>query len=106
MQKDVIFTRTGSTLTACIQCDVDHHRARAMREGIDAMLMQCEPSVLVLDFSRVDFMDSSGLGLILGRVERAAGIGAEVRLTGLSQAQQKLIKLSGIEKINGLSVTR
>lgn len=106
MQKDVIFSEIGDTLVARIQCDVDHHTARSMRERIDAMLIERNPSALVLDFTRVDFMDSSGLGLILGRVERATAIGAEVRLSGLSPTLMKLVKLSGIERIRGLSVAK
>lgn len=106
MQKDVIFSETGNTLVARIQCDVDHHSARHMRESIDAMLLKKKPDELVLDFSRVDFMDSSGLGLILGRVERATSIGAEVRLSGMSPRMLKLVKLSGIERIQGITVAK
>jgi len=106
MQKDVIFSEIGDTLVARIQCDVDHHSAKYMRERIDAMLLKKNPSELVLDFTRVDFMDSSGLGLILGRVERATSIGAEVRLSGMSPRLMKLVKLSGIERIQGITVAK
>lgn len=104
MQKDVIFSEIGDTLVARIQCDVDHHTAKHMRESIDAMLINRNPDELVLDFTRVDFMDSSGLGLILGRVERASSIGAQVRICGMSPRIMKLVKLSGIERIQGITV--
>ena len=106
MQKDVIFSEVEDTLTARIQCDVDHHTARPMREMIDAMLFDRRPKTLVIDFSRVEFMDSSGLGLILGRVERAGSLGADVQLKGLSPALLKLIRLSGIERVQNLSVAK
>ena len=51
-------------------------------------------------------MDSSGLGLILGRVEKASAINAEVILTGASPRIIKLISLSGIDRIRHLSVVR
>ncbi len=104
MQKDVIFSLTDGILTARIMCDVDHHTARHMRERIDSMLFESRTDCLVIDFSQVEFMDSSGLGLILGRVERAQTLGARVEVTGLSKIQQKLLRLSGVEHISGLSM--
>lgn len=106
MQKDVIFFEEGSCLTASIQTDVDHHSARPIREKIDARLFQSKPRVLILDLSKVEFMDSSGLGLILGRAERAAALNSEVRLKGASPTVMKLIRLSGLERIHNLSVVR
>lgn len=106
MQKDVIFTEDGGTLTAYIQHDVDHHSARFMREEIDRRLFETKPKVLVIDISKVEFMDSSGLGLILGRVEKASALNAEVVLTGASPTLMKLIRLSGIERVRHLSVVK
>ena len=104
MQDDVIFSRAAGTLAAKIQCEIDHHTARRIRERIDERLISERPSILVLDFSGVTFMDSSGLGLILGRCERADVLGASVRLTGLSDTLYKLVHLCGIERVKNLSV--
>ncbi len=104
MQKDVIFTEDGHSLTAHLRRDVDHHTAKFMREEIDMRMFESRPAVLVIDLSEVEFMDSSGLGLILGRVEKATAIGAEVLVTGASPRLMRLIRLSGIEKVRHLSV--
>lgn len=104
MQKDVIFTEQGDGLVAKIGCDLDHHSAKAVRERIDARLLDLRPARLILDFSGVSFMDSSGLGLIMGRVERARVIGASVCLDGLSPTLLRLVRLSGILKIDNLSI--
>ncbi len=106
MKDDVIFSRQEGRLTAHIGCDIDHHTARPMREKIDTALFEMKPEVLIIDFTSVGFMDSSGLGLILGRVEKASALGAVVRLTGLSPTLMKLVRLSGIEKVHNLSVTK
>lgn len=106
MQKDVTFSETERTLTAYIKCDIDHHTARRMREKIDSELFLKKPTMLVIDFSLVEFMDSSGLGLILGRVEKAAALHASVRVVGLSPTLMKLVRLSGIERIPNLSVSK
>ncbi len=106
MKDDVIFTEKEGRLTAHIGCDIDHHTAKRMREKIDRELFEKRPKLLILDFSSVEFMDSSGLGLMLGRVEKAAALDATVCLTGLSPTLMKLVRLSGIEKVQGLSVIR
>ncbi len=106
MQKDVTFLENERTLTAYIKCDIDHHTAKRMREKIDAELFLKKPELLVIDFSDVGFMDSSGLGLILGRVERASALRSSVRVVGLSPTLMKLVRLAGIERVPNLTVSK
>ncbi len=106
MQRDVIFQEGERTLTASLTAEIDHHTARRIRERIDSELFLRKPEILVLDFSRVGFMDSSGLGLILGRCSVAEGIGASVRVTGASDQLMRLIRLSGLERVRNLSVVK
>lgn len=104
MQDDVIFSENRSTLTARIIRDIDHHSAKPIREKIDRELFKVKPELLVLDFSEVRFMDSSGIGLIMGRCEVAEELSARVRIISLSATLMKIVRLSGIEKIVNLSV--
>ena len=106
MFKDVIFFEQNGELTARIGCDIDHHSAKGMREKIDTKLLECRPHTLIIDFSSVSFMDSSGLGLILGRVERAGTLRISVVLTGLSPTIMKLVRLGGLERVKNLSVVK
>jgi stage II sporulation protein AA (anti-sigma F factor antagonist) len=106
MQRDVLFSEKEDELIARIGCDIDHHSAKPMREKIDNKLFETKPRMLTIDFSAVGFMDSSGLGLILGRVEKASTLGISVRLTGLSPTLMKLVRLAGIERVKNLTVTR
>ena len=104
MTEDVIITEKGGKLTALLKCELDHYTAKRIREKIDPAVFRYRPDVLVLDFSCVRFMDSSGIGLIMGRVEKARMEGAEVRLVGLSKSIRKLVLLSGLNKIDGLRI--
>ena len=106
MQKDVIFSEKEGELIARICCDIDHHSAKRMREKIDDKLFEIKPHRLIIDFSAVGFMDSSGLGLILGRVERASALHVSVMLTGLSPTLMKLVRLAGLERVKNLTVTK
>lgn len=105
MERELVaFVRGDGILTARISCEIDHHTARPIRERIDSETFLTRPRVLVLDMSRVGFMDSSGIAMILGRVEVAAANGGTVHLTGLSGTVMKLVRLSGIERVKGLTV--
>lgn len=104
MQDKVIIKESGGVLTAVLSCELDHHVTKPIRERIDARIMELRPEVVVLDFSGVRFMDSSGIGLIMGRCESAGMIGAHVRLTSLSPLALRLVRLSGLDRIANLSI--
>ena len=57
----------GETVTAYLSGELDHHSAKEMREAIDNAVELNMPSRLVLNFKNVSFMDSSGIGLVMGR---------------------------------------
>ncbi len=101
---NVKFTENGRTLTVALLCEIDHHSAKPIREEIDKKMFQHRPDTLILDFSEVRFMDSSGIGLIIGRSELAGELSASVRIVGLSSALLRLVRLSGIEKIRNISI--
>lgn len=95
----------NQTLTASLLCEIDHHTAGAIREEIDGKILAGGVKVLVLDFSRVPFMDSSGIGLIMGRAARAGEIGAKVEVRGLMPKMKKIVALSGISKLENLVIS-
>lgn len=106
MKEDLILSQRGRMLIAELLTDVDHHTAKNMRDRIDLRLFETGAEVLVIDFSKVGFMDSSGLGLILGRAEKARAIGADVWVSGLSPNLMKLVRLGGLEKIKNLTLVK
>lgn len=106
MTENVKFTERGKSLVASLLSELDHHTARAIREGIDAMLFRTRPDVLEMDFSRVGFMDSSGIGLIIGRAELCSELGAHLVVTGMSSGLLRLVRLSGVEKLKNVSLVK
>ena len=101
---DVKIKRDGENLRVQLPSDIDHHSARAMRERIDGAVAEYMPSRLILDFSAVSFMDSSGIGLVIGRVENARKYAATVEIVGASDGVMRLMRVCGIEKISDLFV--
>ena len=89
----------GEVTTAYLSGEIDHHSAAAMRAEIDNAAELKLPALLVLDFTRVSFMDSSGIGLVMGRYRNLSKRGAKLHITGASPQIYKVMRLSGIEKL-------
>lgn len=106
MKDEVIFLTDKNRLIACLMKEIDHHSARQLRRSIDERLFIEKPACLVLDFSAVRFMDSSGIALILGRAEVARSANATLEVRGLSPVLMKLLRLSGVDRIENITVTR
>ena len=94
----------GEVVSAYIEGELDHHNAASIRQEIDSAVEMNLPSLLVLDFSAVSFMDSSGIGLVMGRFRNLQPTGASLHITGTSPHIYKIMKLSGIEKLAKLDM--
>ena len=93
-------------MTAYLAGDIDHHAAAPIREAIDSELYLRRPEELYLDFSKVKFMDSSAIALIIGRAELARSLGCHVSVKGLSRTQERLVRISGVTRIEGVTVEK
>ena len=89
------------TLVAAIEGEIDHHSAAQWRKAIDCEFLKTKAQHIVFDFSKLHFMDSSGIGLIMGRYKLLAPVGGKVLLVSVSPQLDRLISISGIYKIVG-----
>lgn len=93
------FSFEKGILKSKILGDIDHHSAKFVREKIDSYIVGCKPTLVLLDLSAVEFMDSSGLGLILGRFNTSSEVGADFRIYSPSRNVKKILELAGIERL-------
>ena len=91
--------QTGEVLSAYLSGELDHHTAKEMREQIDSALDLNMPTLLIIDFTDVGFMDSSGIGLVMGRYKTASEVGATLTVQNISSQVYKVMRLSGIDRI-------
>ncbi|MBE6824976.1 MAG: STAS domain-containing protein [Ruminococcaceae bacterium] len=89
-------------LTAKLYGEIDHHQAPMIRNKIDGQTESLRPKELHLDFSGVSFMDSSGIGLIMGRYRQVSLIGGSLKVINVPKRLQKIIGLSGIDTLGVL----
>ena len=90
---------SGDTVTAYLSGELDHHSAKEMREAVDDAVELNMPSKLVLDFKGVSFMDSSGIGLVMGRYRLMQNFKGTVEIRNVSPRTKKLMELAGLGSI-------
>ncbi|MCI8513084.1 MAG: STAS domain-containing protein [Lachnospiraceae bacterium] len=76
--------------------EVDHHSSQALRKEMEEQLGRHYVRRIVFDFSKTRFMDSSGIGVLLGRYKEMKGRGGDTVLCGLNEQIRRILKISGI----------
>ena len=90
---------TPVRLTVTVSGEIDHHNASVMRlEADEAIQSALVPNVRI-DFDEVTFMDSSGIGFVMGRYRLVSSYGGNVEVVNLSERIYKMMKLAGLEKL-------
>ncbi len=89
----------NDTLTITISGDIDHHSAAVLRRESDKAIYLYRPRHVVLNLAHVEFMDSSGLGLILGRYTTAQELGADFCLQNPTPRIEKILSLAGTDRM-------
>ena len=87
------------TVVAFIDGEVDHHTAKGIRSEIDSAIEANQPNQTVLDFSAVTFMDSSGIGLVMGRYKIMQEIGGTVTIQNPPSHIKRVMQIAGLDKI-------
>lgn len=93
------YTDGPTEMEVTLHGDIDHHSAMQLRADLDRLLYEKRPQRLWLNLSAVDFMDSSGLGLILGRFNLMQELGGAMILRAPSERVEKILRLAGLERL-------
>lgn len=79
--------------------EVDHHGAASIRECADRLILDDKVKNIVFDFENTTFMDSSGLGIIIGRYRKISCFGGKVYAINVSERISRILKASGMSSI-------
>ena len=90
----------GDEMTVYLSGELDHHGAGKLRDQVDLSVGRVHPKKLILDFSDIAFMDSSGIGFVMGRYRLMQSLGGTVTLTGLSDRMRTVMRLAGLERLH------
>lgn len=93
---EINFYITGDTLVASLSGEIDHYSAQKVRSDIDDEMKIYHVKDLVIDFSGVTFMDSSGVGMVLGRYNKVKDLGGKVVIRNASRLVKQILDMSGV----------
>ena len=86
-------------LAVWVPRELDHHHADILRAEVELLIHIHHVKNLVFDFSETDFMDSSGIGVLIGRCRNLGYRNGIVYARNLNQRVEKIFRASGLEKI-------
>jgi stage II sporulation protein AA (anti-sigma F factor antagonist) len=79
--------------------ELDHHTAEYVRQKIDGEILKSTTKNLILDFSKVSFMDSSGIGVIMGRYKNMSNLNGKLIITSPGSQIKRVLEMSGMLKV-------
>ncbi|MDD3362559.1 MAG: anti-sigma factor antagonist [Hespellia sp.] len=86
-------------LTIFLPKEIDHHNAEDMRETADSIIKNQHVKYIIFDFDKTDFMDSSGIGVIMGRYRTIHYLGGEIWAVHTNERMKKILTMSGMTNI-------
>lgn len=89
----------GNVLCIRLTGELDHHTSGELREQVETALYEHSIQHIVLNLEQLRFMDSSGLGVILGRYKHIKNVGGEMVVCAISPSIKRLFEMSGMFKI-------
>jgi stage II sporulation protein AA (anti-sigma F factor antagonist) len=95
---EIKLSTKGNTLIAAIIGELDHHSAEYVRRKLDRELLKSANKNIIFDFSKLTFMDSSGIGVVMGRYKLIQNINGRVAISNAQNTIKKLLEMSGILK--------
>ena len=96
---NISYQKEDKQLLVEITEEIDHHVAEKLRRKVDDEITRYMPRKTIFDFSRVSFMDSAGIGMIIGRYKMMKLIGGSLEIINISQTVRRILEMSGINKI-------
>lgn len=91
--------KKGTVLLVRLEGELDHHTAEELRTKVEQQFEQFDLKHIVLNMEQLSFMDSSGLGVILGRYKQVKNLDGEMVVCAISPAVKRLFEMSGLFKI-------
>jgi stage II sporulation protein AA (anti-sigma F factor antagonist) len=93
------FEMTDDILIANLDGELDHHTSAVTREEIDKTVDAFHSKHLIFNFQKVTFMDSSGIGVIMGRYNKISQLGGRLVITGCNEYIDRILDMAGIYTI-------
>ncbi len=98
---EMFFNAQKKALIVRLKTEIDHHKTKDIRKTIDLYFADTKANHIIFDLTSLDFMDSSGIGLIMGRYKFISPVSGKIVIAHANEEISKLLRLSGIYEIAG-----
>ena len=100
---NVIYKNENKNLLLEITEEIDHHTSEEIRRQADYEITKYMPRKLIFDFNNVSFMDSAGIGMVLGRYKMMKMLGGSLEIKNVSSSLKKIFDMSGVTRVIKIS---
>lgn len=97
------YTKQDDTLTLHLDGEIDHHTAQSLLLSMSSIIDAQHPLTVVLDFSKVTFMDSSGIAIILNSYRRLKELGGVLEVVSVAPQAKRVLSTAGLERLLTIS---
>ncbi len=98
-QEGIHYEIQRNCLIIYVNQDLDHHAVTYLRERSDRLIEAGNIRHVIFDFRDADFMDSSGIGLIMGRYKKVMFRGGKAAVTNVREGVNRIFQMSGLYQI-------
>ncbi len=96
---DLAFEIRDKNLIVKLNGELDHHTAEEVREEIDQKIEQNNIKNIIFDFKDMKFMDSSGIGVVIGRYKKVNKLDGQAAVVNMNSHIERIFKMSGLFNI-------
>ncbi len=96
---EILYKKEDKLLEVKITEEIDHHTTEKMRRRMDYEIQRHMPRKVIFDFNCVTFMDSAGIGMVIGRYKLISMLGGSLEIKNIRNNIKKVLEMSGIHKI-------
>ncbi len=96
---ELFFKRKGKTILILVSGEIDHHTSTTLRLQTENALSQIGGKNIIFDFSQVTFMDSSGIGMLIGRYKQLQALNGRIAIACANEKIGEIIRLAGLKDI-------
>lgn len=100
---NIDYNEKDKLLTFEVTEEIDHHWSEKIRRQVDDEIERFIPKKVIFDFDKVTFMDSAGIGMLIGRYKSVKMLGGNLELVNVKNNIRKILEMSGIPKIIKIS---
>jgi len=93
------YSKEGKVLTFKLTEEIDQHTADKIRRKVDGDIERFSPRKVIFDFSDILFMDSSGIGMVLGRYKLVKLLGGQFEIINVKKRLKRIFDMSGVSRI-------